>query len=111
MSLSDPLLSARITFLLLGGVLSLIASVASARRAYALPRSEFRNFFIEFAVATALLGIVMLGFGFGDIFKYGSSPNIGFIVTSASSIAGVVGIFFFVHAMYKFSKYIRGLGA
>lgn len=110
MNLSDMALYVRIGLLLLGGGLALASMMVSTRRAMALPKSEFRTFFAELAVATGSLGVVMLGFGFGDIFKFGSNQAFGTIVTAIASIAGVVGIFVFVHAMWKFTKYIRGMG-
>lgn len=110
MSLSDPVLDIRIGFLILGGILALASCMVCARRAMALPKSEFRTFFAEFSIATGSLGVVMLGFGIGDIFKYGLDPTFGTVLTAIASIAGVVGIFVFVHAMWRFTKYIRGMG-
>ena len=110
MNYSDLALYVRIGLLLLGGSLALASMAVSARRAMALPKSEFRTFFAELAVATGSLGIVMLGFGIGDIFKFGLDPAFGTVLTAIASVAGVVGIFVFVHAMWKFTKYIRGMG-
>lgn len=110
MSFFDPVLDIRIGFLILGGILAIASCFVCGRRAIALPKSEFKTFFAEFAIATGSLGVVMLGFGIGDIFKYGPYPAFGTLLTTIASIAGVVGIFVFVHAMWKFTKYIRGMG-
>jgi len=110
MSLSDPALDIRLGLLILGGIMAIASGFVCALRAMALPKSEFRTFFAEFMIATGSLGIVMLGFGIGDICKYGPYLAFGTLLTTIASIIGVVGIFVFVHAMWKFTKYIRGMG-
>jgi hypothetical protein len=110
MSLSDPALDIRLGLLILGGIMAIASGFVCALRAMALPKSEFRTFFAEFMIATGSLGVVMLGFGIGDIFKYGPYPTFGTLLTTVASVVGVVGIFVFVHAMWKFTKYIRGMG-